>query len=365
MRASVFGASALSVASGAVAGADARNVPTGAAETAIEAMNKAFYNTTDGRWDTNAPWWLSGVALQTLLDYMLITSSRDYLEQAQNTVELQKAPLEWWPEGDGYFRADSTDDTAWWGQAMLSLYDLTNSTNYLDIAILDEEYIWSYWINSTCSGGVIWDIPSLEYKNAISNEQYIKLAASLHNRIPGDERYLQRALQAWEWFEGSGMINADKLVNDGLAENASGECRNNNQTTWTYNQGMILGGLVELSRATDDKGYLEAAREIADAVIASEELSPDGILTEPCSPGEGCSSDQTSFKGIFAKNLAELDNALEGQPYKEYLVQNAESAWKKARNETNDLYGVSWTGPLGEATVGSQISAVNLLLYTM
>jgi predicted alpha-1,6-mannanase (GH76 family) len=364
MRASVFGASVLSVASGAVAGADAGNVPTGAAEAAIEAMNKAFYNTTDGRWNTEAPWWLSGVALQNLLDYMLITGSRDYLEQAQNTVELQKAPLEWWPEGDGYFRADSTDDTAWWGQAMLSLDDLTDSTEYLDIAILDEEYIWSYWIDSTCDGGVIWDIPSLEYKNAISNEQYIKLAASLHNRIPGDEKYLQRALKVWEWLEGSGMINSDSLVNDGLAEDPSGECRNNGQTTWTYNQGMILGGLGELYRATDDKGYLKTARDIADAVIASEELSPDGILTEPCNPDEGCNDDQTSFKGIFVKNLAELDSALEGQPYKEYLVQNAESAWKNARNDTNELYGVSWTGPSGEATVGSQTSAVNLLLHT-
>jgi predicted alpha-1,6-mannanase (GH76 family) len=38
------------------------------------------------------------------------------------------------------------------------------------------------------------------------------------------------------------MINGDGLINDGL--NAQGE--NNGQATWTYNQGVILGGLVAL-----------------------------------------------------------------------------------------------------------------------
>ena len=58
------------------------------------------------------------------------------------------------------------------------------------------------------------------------------------------------------------MINDDLLVNDGL--NAS-TCGNNRDTTWTYNQGVLLGGLVALARATGDDTYLERARELADA----------------------------------------------------------------------------------------------------
>ncbi|HYJ68642.1 MAG TPA: glycoside hydrolase family 76 protein [Nocardioidaceae bacterium] len=77
-------------------------------------------------------------------------------------------------------------------------------------------------------------MPSQTYKNAISVELYIKLAASLHNRIRGDRTYLDHAIEAWEWFRDSGMINADQLVNDGL-NTQSGGCDNNGGTTWTYN----------------------------------------------------------------------------------------------------------------------------------
>jgi len=46
-------------------------------------------------------------------------------------------------------------------------------------------------------------------------------------------------MKEWEWFKASGMINPSGLINDGLtisSTNAS-ECYNNNQTTWSYNQG--------------------------------------------------------------------------------------------------------------------------------
>jgi len=86
---------------------------TGTAEAAIDAMNQ-FYNETEGRWQPELPWWLSGYALQDILDYMFKTGSRKYMQIARHTIDLQKEPLPWWPQGNGYFRADSTDDTAWW-----------------------------------------------------------------------------------------------------------------------------------------------------------------------------------------------------------------------------------------------------------
>ena len=105
--------------------------------------------------------------------------------------------------------------------------------------------------DDTCGGGIWWDLPGKTYKNAISNELYFKLVASLHNRIPRDTVYLDRARQSWKWFDNSGMINDDHLVNDGL-NTQSGGCANNGGTTWTYNQGVVLGGLAELYRGTHD-----------------------------------------------------------------------------------------------------------------
>lgn len=250
------------------------------------------------------------------------------------------------------------EDINRWALALVRLYDITGNSSYLDIAELDEAYIYSYW-NNTCGGGVIWDIPDLSYKNAISNELYFKLTASLHNRIPGDTEYLDKAQAAWTWFNNSGMINTQNLINDGLTDN----CTNNGDTEWSYNQGVVLGGLAELYKATNNEAYLAAARDIADAVIASGSvLSPNGILYEyGCEPNAGgCDNNQQAFKGIFTRNLAELNVLLSDGPYASYLADNAQSVWTNDRE--GDLYGLAWAGPYSAASVGTQASAISLFI---
>jgi len=127
---------------------------------------------------------------------------------------------------------------------MIRMFDLTSDLGYLNISMLDEAYMYQYWSETPCNGGMYQDIVNMAYKNAISNELYMLLVASLHNRIPGDTVYLAKAKKSWEWFKKSGMINSDKLVNDGLAENNDGSCFNNKGPIWTYNQGVILGALT-------------------------------------------------------------------------------------------------------------------------
>ena len=334
----------------------------GAAQAAIEAMNSGFYNQTDGRWEDSVAWWLTGNALQAVLDYMHRTGSRQYLGQARHTIELQKAPLPWWPSGGGDFRADSTDDTGWWALACVRMFDLTGEAEFLHYAALDEAYMYGFWSDEPCGGGIIWSVPTRTYKNAISNELYMALAAVLHNRTPGDTEYLQRAQASWDWFWASGMVNAQGLVNDGLNNVTNGSCANNGQPTWSYNQGVILGAAAELYRAVGDASYLERASTIADAVVASNStLQQAGVLTDPC--GGPCDNDQAAFKGIFARYLSELGSLMPGKAaaYRAFLVSNAEAAWTGDRNAT-DFFDVPWQGPFVDASIGSQASAVSLFV---
>lgn len=90
------------------------------------------------------------------------------------------------------------------------------------------------------------------------------------------------------------MINGNNLINDGLDINPDGSCTNNGAQIWSYNQGVVLGGLVELSRATGNSEYLSEATSIAEAAI--EALSEDGILHESCEPND-CGGDGSQFKG--------------------------------------------------------------------
>ncbi|KAI1499105.1 putative glycosyl hydrolase [Biscogniauxia marginata] len=328
---------------------------------AVQAM-MSLYNETTGRWEDTGPWWHSGLALQATLDYMQKTGSREYLTQVYHTVEIQREPLDWWPEGGGDFRADSTDDTGWWALAMTTMYEVTGDSEFLDIAMTDEAYMYDYWNTTTCGGGLIWNIPSRTYHNAISNELYLELTATLHNLIPGDTHYLNRSLAEWEWFKASGMINGENLVNDGLTEDSA--CVNNGMETWTYNQGVILRGLVQLSKATGDTSLLETARQIADATVNSPTLAPGGILTEPCASADECEPNGTAFKGIFMRALATLNAALDDRPYAAFIQGNARSAYENSRNGS-DFYGFLWQGPYDQATIGRQVSAVDLLLAAL
>jgi len=50
----------------------------------------------------------------------------------------------------------------------------------------------------------------------------------LHQLLPGDQQYLQRAQAQWKWFAGSGMIGKKfGLIADGLNKQSNGSCISN------------------------------------------------------------------------------------------------------------------------------------------
>ena len=118
---------------------------------------------------------------------------------------------------------------------------------------------------------------------------------------------------------------------------------NNNQTTWTYNQGVILSGLGLLYNATGNSTLIDIAQKIADATIQRLSYS-NGILKEPCEPN--CDGDQELFKGIFARHLGYLlpylTDTFHIQKYTSFLQQNAISLWTTDRCETDGLFGLFW-----------------------
>jgi predicted alpha-1,6-mannanase (GH76 family) len=120
-------------------------------------------------------------------------------------------------------------------------------------------------------------------------------------------------------------------------------CVNNNFTTWTYNQGVILSGLALLYNATRNSDLITTAQKIADSTIRHL-TSPTGILKEPCEPE--CTDDQKIYKGIFARHLGyllpHLTDPLHIQKYTVFLRQNAASVWTTSRCEDAGLFSLFW-----------------------
>lgn len=169
--------------------------------------------------------------------------------------------------------------------------------------------------------------------NAVANALYITAAAKLANRrpsTPSSGYYYNEAIKATTWFINSGMINSQNQINDGL--DLANNCVNNNGPVFTYNQGVILSGLVELTWASGDNSYTELANTLATATI-SRMTDANGILHESCESTGGCDADLQQFKGIFGRNIQFLYNRANVLPadtktlYQSFLQKNANAIW--------------------------------------
>jgi len=310
------------------------------AKTAVDVLMSS-YDPVKAWWPSS--WWNSAVSMQTVIEYMQRTGDRSYLSQVDSTFEKNKGVF---PAGVlsgdpllGDFTSRAIDDSEWWGLTWLQAYDLTHDPKYLNEAVIIGNYVQGYWDPSTCGGGVWWDAEKT-YKNSVTNGLYIRLTAELHNRIPGDTSWLNRAQTGWNWYTASGLVNSSGLVNDGL----TADCKNNGGTVWSYNQGAAIGAGLELGRATHDPKVLATVRRLADAAITLPALVSDGVLTESCdSLDKTCDDNGKQFKGVFMRYLMDLSDTTHDPGYQAFVDQQATSIWAKDRNAQNQL-GERWSG---------------------
>ena len=256
------------------------------------------------------PWhhkniWNAYNTLEALIDYSVASGDTSYINVINNFADNKCAYDD--AKYAGY------DDAQWTGIALLKAYTLTGHKPYLSRSI----EMWNYiiensWDEKECGGGLWWNIEET-YKNAITNELFIVYSTMLYLRT-NENKYKDWALTAWEWFDQTEMISHENnrrqimnLVNDGVDRN----CKNNDGAIWTYNQGVIIGGLVNLWLIFENTEYLNIAINIANSTINN--LTIDGILVEKPRSGnvsENINTDQQQFKGIFVRYLSKLIEVL-------------------------------------------------------
>jgi len=320
---------------------------------------QSWYEQGSGLYQKPTDWWNAANAITVLVDYSRASRTTLYLDAVANTFRNANKAY-----GTTNFINDSNDDEGWWALAWIDAYDLTKTPSYLTMAEAIFADMTKQWETATCGGGVWWskDLKHSAYKNAVTNELFLAIAASLANRATEaaqKSQYLLWAHQEWSWFSASGMINAHNLINDGMNATVPTACSNNQQATWTYNQGVILGGLVELYETDHDPALLLKAQAIADAAM-SNLVTTSGILAEP--PGNG--PDLPQFKGIFMRNLARLNQVAPKARYKAFIDANADSILRNDQDASHH-FGQLWQGPFDSGDGTRQTSALDVIIAAM
>lgn len=242
----------------------------------------------------------------------------------------------------------------------------------------------SGWDWELCGGGMTWN-PRLEpYKNAITNELFISASASMYLYFPGDwndspfvngldtntpghsarpngndvfrprdPMFLRFAEDGYQWLADSGMKNERGLYTDGFhvtgykdPDNVNKKCDARNEQVYTYNQGVILTGQINLWKITGNYSYVKDGHHLIRSVILatgwdlkhqrplehgifqeSEDgyvleapwegaklppwhgLGRAGVMEEACDSKGACSQDSQTFKGILFHHLTTFCSA--------------------------------------------------------
>ncbi len=315
---------------------------------------QSWYTPVNGLYETTA-WWNSANAVSGLANFSKVSGSKIYFPVLQNTFTQAQ-------QVHNGFLNHFYDDEGWWALAWIDVYDVTQDQQYLSMAQSIFEDMAGGWDATVCGGGIWWN-KDRQYKNAIANELFLSVAARLGERVTDPAlkaHYVGWARTEWQWFGHSGMINQYHLINDGLNSVDPSHCVNNGQAIWSYNQGVVLGGLVALSKVyIADKTLLPTAKEIADAALLHL-TDRSGVLHEQGESKGGPDGGGVQFKGIFVRNFTYLDETSPSPQYENFLIINADSIWSNAQG--NDYhFGQIWSGPYNGASAASQSSALDAL----
>ncbi|VDB93551.1 unnamed protein product [Peniophora sp. CBMAI 1063] len=312
--------------------------------TDVATQLQTRYDASSGQY-SNGELWTDANAVEDLHNLMLGAGTTTW-GSVGDTSTIGKAaqnPSTNWAD----IVQGSWDDSQWIILALWKIADYRaahgqDTTPFMNAAGQIYDLVAGQW-DDTCGGGVWWS-SAKTYKNAITNELFLLTSAQGYSRT-NDGKYLQNAKNVWAWLEGSGMRNSDGLWNDGLV---LATCKNNAETTWTYNQGVIASGLASLYAITKNATLLDQAEVTLDATVAH--LADNGILKESCDDdaSQPCNQDQQIFKGIWTKHVQYyLDQANDSKrtaKYSSFLGVQSSGAFHNGKNAANDV-GSVWYAP--------------------
>lgn len=194
-------------------------------------------------------WWESGAMWGALIDYWSFTGDATYNDITSQGILFQVGnDNDFMPQNQSFDMGN--DDQAYWAFTALTAAEAnfpnppSTEPSWLSLAqaVFNEQI--GRWDNSTCGGGLHWQVfqaaNGYHLKNTPSNGALFQIAARLA-RYTHDEMYAQWAVKIWDWMWAVGLVdNVNYMVYDNTDTNNN--CTTLDRQMWTYNGGTMLAG---------------------------------------------------------------------------------------------------------------------------
>jgi len=319
-------------------------------------------------------WWEAGAMFGSLIDYWYYTGDTTYNDITTQAMLFQAGP------NDDYMppnqtKTEGNDDQAFWAMAAMSAAEVkfpdppADKPSWLSLAQAVFNLQANRWDNSTCGGGLRWQIFTFNngynYKNTISNGCFFNIAARL-GKYTGNSTYTNWAETMWNWVESVGLMSEDYHFYDGSDDTIN--CTQVNHIQWTYNAGVFMLGAATMWNITgDDIWKTRTAGIINGTSIFFSNDVPNVMYEVACEPNKKCDVDQRSFKAYLARWMAATTKVA---PWTHDLIMpklkaSAQAAAKQCSGGTDGkTCGLKWTTNGvwdGSYGVGEQMSALEVI----
>ncbi|KAK3110081.1 hypothetical protein LTR53_016000 [Teratosphaeriaceae sp. CCFEE 6253] len=318
-------------------------------------------------------WWEAGAMFGSLIDYWYYTADSTYNDVVSQALLFQTGPdADYMPPNQT--KSEGNDDQGFWGLAAMSAAEVKfpnppdNQPQWLALAqaVFNSQAL--RWDNSSCAGGLKWQIftfnTGYNYKNSISNGCFFNLAARL-GYYTKNATYLEWAERDWDWVEHVGLISTNYQVFDGTDDDLN--CTQLNHLQWSYNAGVFLLGASVMWNQTTGDAQARWETRVRGLIQGASVFFTNSIMYEvACEPSMNCDTDQLSFKAYLSRWMAASSKVA---PFVSDLVSDllSASAIAAAQSCSGGADGVTcgtkWTqgGWDGTYGVGQQMNALEVI----
>lgn len=334
------------------------------ADSAINAFNNAFLTTVDGKTyykdalNVSEPdgTWTLALDIQGMLDAYERTGSAAHKALIDDLVTsfllINPPPYDW----DGW-----NDDLAWMALVLIRGYEMIGKEEFLTAAESTFHLAYDRGWNTEFNDGGIWeqqpnytDDVSGKIKEALSNNPMGQLACMLYTST-GDEYYLEKAKQIYEW-------SVSHIFNPENGHVYGGVYRNGylNKGMTAYNQGTFIDFSTLLYELTGDERTLRNAVLAANFTI-NHLTTDEGIISNDADYLDTWAGEFGRGLGHLVKSNPELWNK-----YYPFLKRNSDAAWSNRRMDLNLTWN-AWDTPTPESpdeTPTKYVSAVAIIQHT-